>query len=182
MGGGKLHKVEKAFKPLKDKFDKQTQERSLAAQKAAAQQRAKDQRRAPSAPEEQDSFRKQQQALLSRMTGPKKTGRKMLPLAPASFSLPGSAAAGRSLEASSRAAEATSRTHKYSADRLLAGEKIKAAVAPVSAPMNRFASLEEEEQRTAALQLRPALLSSFVPFSNAGNVGGGEVYSDDDNL
>ena len=67
---------------------------------------------------------------------------------------------------------------KYSADRLLQGEKAKAppaAPAPAdAAPDNRFALLQEEEEH-AALKLQPSLLGAYMPFA-------APDYCDDTNL
>ena len=167
MGGGKKHKIEKAFKPLRDKFDKGTQERTLAAQKAKAQRRDQIQQRSGS---QDDTFRQQQAALLARRTGVKKTGRKVLSLAEASFSLTPAAAAGdkgSDLNTEQMVGDKGGQRLKYSADRLLQGEKTKAPAAePVDAASNnRFALLYEQEEEP--LRLQPSLLGSFVPFAAA---------------
>jgi len=180
MGGGKKHKLDKAFKqaPLRDKFDKATQERTLAAQKAAAQRRAQEQQRKNGGKD--DSFRQQQAALLARRTGVKKAGRKTLPLAAASFNLaPAAVAAGDEggvVQLGQLGGGSSGHRLKYSADRLLQGEKAKAppATPADAAPDNRFALLQEEEEH-ATLKLQPSLLGAYVPFA-------APDYSDDANL
>jgi hypothetical protein len=149
MGGGKKCKLDKAFKPLRDKFDKATQEKQLVSQKRRAQQRESSFRERP-----KNEFDQMAHNLHLRTSGTKKnSSKRTLVLAPPIFSLV-------SHEAETSTAQPQETKMQYSADRYLAGESIRAApkVNPKEpALLNRFTLLEEEEEeKMAPLLLKPA--------------------------
>ena len=156
MGGGKKFKLDKAFKPLRDKFDKTSQEKKLVFQKLHAKHLGVANRGAP-----RSEFDQQARDLKARMTGPKKvtTKRAHLVLKAPTFYVAPPVATAQPEEGS---------THlKYSADRYLEGEiaakpKMDQKVSATEFS-NRFTLLEEEEEKVAPLSLKPAMLPAFVP-------------------
>ncbi len=182
MGGGKKHKLEKAFKPLRDKFDNSSQQKSLAAQKAAAQKRLRMQQTVGNS-----DFNKQQQSLIARLNGPKKVSRKTLSLASPTFSFnTDNAATAVPIEATEGEIGDERRTYKYTIDRLLHSERFahkQETTVVDDVPINIFTILEHEEPENhdkKTLFLKPALLGSFVPFKAQSTLS--NDLSDDENL